>query len=181
MDYFRNGGDPRSSIAQAKAALGLMAPLCERAGVRAVYQVHHGRLVSSASAAWQLVEGLPTRWIGVELDPGNQAFEGFECWDKSAKLLGEHLAALGVKDVAVSRDLANAEAPDKGWRREWVPIYEGTNNWYDVIRALKSIDFAGTMVFMPFYDENDPASMTAKLKREVAYLREVVSAVEAED
>jgi hypothetical protein len=45
------------------------------------------------------------------------------------------------------------------------------------MRALAAIDFAGTFVFMPFYDENDPDTMTKKLKREVEYLRNIVAAV----
>jgi hypothetical protein len=178
MDYFRvKDGDPRRSMAEAREALERLVPNLERHGVRAVYQLHHGTLIPSPSAAWQLVKGLPARWIGVELDPGNQAYEGFECWDRAAKLLGEYAVALGVKDVAFVRSPEHAEDPDKGWRRIWAPLDEGITNWHEVVSALDAIDFKGTFVFMPFYDENDPEAMTQKLKREVAYLRGVVAQV----
>jgi sugar phosphate isomerase/epimerase len=175
--YFREeGGDPRASLASAREKLTQLAPLCEKAGVRAVYQLHHGTLVPGPSAAWPLVEGLPPEAIGVELDPGNQALEGLENWGRSCRLLGEYVAALAVKDVRTSRDESRAEEPGKGWRKSWVPVYEGETNWHDVTRALAAIQFEGTFVFMPFYDQNDPDAMTRKLKREVAYLRKVVAA-----
>jgi sugar phosphate isomerase/epimerase len=181
MSYFRpQGGDVRAAFAEARRKLEQMALLCEQAGVRAVYQVHHGTLIASASAAWLVVQGLPARYIGVELDPGNQSFEGMEDWGRSARLLAEYCVAVGVKDTCLARDPAAAGEPGKGWRRSWAPCDEGIVNWHDVVRGLKAIDFAGTFVFMPFYDENDLAAMTAKLKREVVYIRRVVAEVIAE-
>ena len=182
MGYFKaDGPDVRGALGDARHKLEQIAALCERYGIRCVYQVHHGTLIPGASAAYHLVSGLPPRWIGVELDPGNQTFEGFENWDRSARLLGEYLVALGVKDSAIMRDPARAGEPGKGWVRRWCPLCEGVVNWYDVARALRAVRFGGTFVFMPFYDEHDPAEQARKLKREVAYLRDVVAAVEAEE
>ena len=153
------------------------AQLCQRYGVRCVYQVHHNSLVASASGAYALVAGLPAESVAIALDPGNQASDGMENWSRSAKLLGEYLCGLGVKDVSIRRDPAGADQPDKGWQRSWCPIYEGVTDWREVVSALNEVDFAGTFVFMPFYDENDPEAMTGKLRREVAYLRGIVSEV----
>lgn len=178
--YFRAGDDPRQALGSARDSLEALAEQCARHNIRAVYQVHHGTLIPNASAAWHVVNGLPAEYIGVELDPGNQSFEGFERWDRSARLLGEYLVAVGVKDTVVEREPGREEAPDKGWSRRWAPICEGVTDWHDLARALKAVGFRGTMVFMPFYDEDDPAAMTAKLKREVAYLRAVLANVEAE-
>ena len=181
LGYFAAGDDDvRGAIRRANEELAALVPLCERYGVRAVYQLHHGTLIASASAAWSLVEGLPARWIGVELDPGNQAFEGMENWERSARLLGDHLVALGVKDVAIAHDPAAAATPEKGWTRCFSPIDEGITNWHAVMRALQQIDFTGTCVFMPFYTPDDPASFTITLAREVAYFRQVVATVESE-
>ena len=180
MGYFRAGGrEVRAALDAARRRMETIATLCERANIRCVYQVHHGTLIPNASAAYPLVKDLDPRFVGVELDPGNQTFEGWENWDRSAHLLGKYLVALGVKDSTLSRDPAKAAQPNKGWTRRWCPLDEGVVNWYDVVRALRAADFGGTFVFMPFYDENDPAAMTTKLKREVAYLRRVVAEVEA--
>lgn len=179
--YFQTEDDPRAALDAAHSALVALAKLCEKYGVRAVYQVHHGTLIPSVSAAWHIVQDLSAKYIGIELDPGNQSFEGFECWDRSAKLLGNHLVAVGVKDTALVQDMSRLDEPSKGWQRNWAPIYEGVTNWHDLVRALKAVDFIGTMVFMPFYDESNPDAMTAKLKREVAYLRAILAQVESEE
>jgi sugar phosphate isomerase/epimerase len=177
MDYFRYTSDPRREFDDARRKLGQVATICGQHGIRAVYQVHHRMLISSAWSAWGLVRELPPETVGVELDPGNQSFEGFEAWDKSVRLLGEHFAAAGIKDSRVWRDEAASDAPDKGWKRAWCPIDEGVTNWHDFAAACAAANFAGTFVFMPFYDPQDPAQQLAKLKREVAYLRNVFNEV----
>jgi len=182
MGYFRPGRDVDIPAAMdaARAEMEQVAAVCERVGIRAVYQVHHGTLVPTATGAYYLVRGLPPAHVGVMLDPGNQAFEGFEKWQRSARMLGAHFCAVGVKDVAWSREPAGPDDEAKGWRRTWATLDEGVTNWHDVVRAAKSVDFDGTFVWMPFYDEGDPDEMTRKLQREVAYLRKVVAEVEAE-
>ena len=182
MGYFRvqDDGDVRTSYVVARHKLATMIDLCTEAGVRAIYQVHHGTLIASASAAFGLVNGLDEQSIGVMLDPGNQRFEGYETWPLAVGLLGEYLRAVGIKDTAVSRDPARAGEPDKGWRRTWAMLDGGETNWYALLRALHAADFAGTFVWMPFYAQDDPDEMTRKLTQEVAYLRQVVADVEAE-
>lgn len=171
------GNDVRGGLLAARDALQRLASLCEKHRIRAVYQLHHYTLVPNPSSAWHVVNGLPAEWIGIEPDPGNQAFEGYEAWDRSFKLLGEYVTALGVKDVGVTRDPAHSDDVNKGWRRHCVPIYEGVTNWQEVMKALEAIGFRGTLVFMPFYDENEPEEMTRKLRREVEYLRKIVESV----
>ena len=179
MGYFQPlGKDVRGGFVRAREQLEQLAPLCERYGVRAVYQLHANTLVTSPSAAWMIVNGLPAQWIGVEIDPGNQAYEGYENWFRSTRLLREYVVAAGVKDAAIERDLAHRDDPDKGWRRPFVPLYEGVTNWQDFVNALAEIVFSGTFVFMPFYDSNKPDVMTEKLAREVAYLRSIVATVD---
>ncbi|KPK82552.1 MAG: hypothetical protein AMJ81_09730 [Phycisphaerae bacterium SM23_33] len=171
------GVDVRAGLAMARREMQQLAPVCEQYGVRCVHQLHHDTLVSTAAGIYQIVEGLPARHVGVALDPGNQAHDGMENWQRSARLLGEYLCGLGVKDTALVRDPARADEPDKGWRRTWCPLYEGVTNWHEVVGALADVDFNGTFVWMPFYDPDNPDVMTRKLKREVAYLKGVVDAV----
>lgn len=182
MGYFGvpEDGNVRAARRQARRDFQAMADLCERHDLRAVFQVHHTLLLSNASSVWPLIEDLPPNRLGVMLDPGNQSFEGYEDWFKSAHLLGTHLAAVGVKDTAIAMRPDRLDRPEKGWQRWWAPIYQGVTNWHEVIGALKSIDFKGTFVFMPFYDIDDPSIMTDKLKNEVAWLRKIVKQVESE-
>ncbi|MFP3937732.1 MAG: sugar phosphate isomerase/epimerase family protein [Phycisphaerae bacterium] len=181
MGYFRGGDKPPAELlAEARAQMCQVACVCERVGIRAVYQVHHGTHIVGPTGAYHLLKGLPSEYVGVMLDPGNQAFEGFEKWSRASALLGEQLTAIGVKDAAWVRNAAEAAEPHKGWKLQWATLDEGLTNWYELVRSLKSNFFNGTFVFMPFYDEDDPDEMTRKLKGEVEYLRKVVADVESE-
>lgn len=178
MDYFGmgyDGDDVRGEWAKARVEMESMAEICRKRNMRAVFQIHHGTLVTCSAAVWPLVKDLPPANIGVMLDPGNQSFEGHENWHNAAVLLGEYLVAMGVKDSAPSRDLAAASEPANGWDRKFSTIYDGTTNWHEVIGALNDIDFEGTFVFMPFYGDDENATAVEKLKTEVAYLRAVVA------
>jgi sugar phosphate isomerase/epimerase len=168
------------ALGEVRRQLEALAPLCQKFGVRAVNQLHHHTLVPSPSAAFPLVDGLPPEAISVELDAGNQAFEGFEDWKRSVEMLGPYLSAVGTKDTMLVRDMSRAGDDDKGWRRGWAPLSEGVTNWKTLLRALQATDFSGTFVFMAFYHENDEAQRTRVLKEEVAYLREAIAAVENE-
>ncbi|HNS33473.1 MAG TPA: hypothetical protein PKN36_10975, partial [bacterium] len=55
----------RSALSDARKFLELLMPLCERYRMRAICQLHHNTLVSSPSAAWNLINGLPETCIGV--------------------------------------------------------------------------------------------------------------------
>lgn len=174
-DYFRQQTDDiPGALDAARNQLERLVPICERHGIRAVYQVHHGTLITNSLAAWLLVRELPPKWVGVMLDPGNQTREGFEDWHRAALLLRDHWVALGVKDSAWHRDPSAAHEPRKGWRCDFVPLRDGIIDWHKVAAALRSIDFDGTFVFMPFHDEHDPAAMTRHLKSDVAYLRSIM-------
>jgi sugar phosphate isomerase/epimerase len=180
MDYFKApSADVRAALDDARRKMAVLAALCEKHGVRAIYQVHHGTLIPGATGAYHLVNGLDPRHVGVELDPGNQTHEGYEDWARSAHLLGEYLVALGVKDSRQHREPSRGDEPGKGWSRWWCPIDEGVVNWHSVLGALKSVGFSGTLVFMPFYEPHNVFAQLETLKREVTYLRGVEAAVRA--
>lgn len=169
-------------MVQARQDIERLLPICERTGLRAIYQVHPYRLIQSATAAWNLVRGLPAQQIGVMLDPGNMILQGLEDWGYATDLLAGYLVALGVKDLAFSRDADSADTPEKGWGWRWASVRQGQVNWLEVLSALENSNFAGTFVFMPFYWENDPQAMTGQammktLEEEVEYLRGIVEAM----
>ena len=169
-------GDVRRELPDLARAFEKLAALAQRHSVRFIYQLHHKTLVSSPSALWPLIRDLSPAHVGAMLDAGNQAIEGSEDWLKSARLLGSHLVAFGVKDLAYTRDPAQASADTKGWRTEFRPITEGITNWRQVVSALRDIKFNGTFVFMPFYREATSASLLKPVvQREVSYLRSMLA------
>ena len=168
-------GDVRAELEGARRNFAGLARHCERYQIRAIYQLHHRTLLASASAVWPLLRELSPQWIGVMADAGQQ-LEGYEDWRKVARLLGAHLAAFGVKDVAFRQDETRLDAPDKGWSWQMVPIDQGMTDWTNVRDALRAINFAGPLVFLPLYHGDDMARLGEVLKREVAYLRECFAA-----
>jgi sugar phosphate isomerase/epimerase len=169
----------RTALDNARATMEKVAEVCLKTGTRCVYQVHHGSLLQSASAAWQIVKDLPPSAVGIELDPGNQVHEGWENWRYACELLGDYVAAAGVKDVRVRCGDQDPADPKKGWWREWAPCDKGIVNWHEFASALASVDFDGTFVFMPFYKMDDPDEKNGALKREVAYVRNAVTSAVA--
>jgi len=165
--------DIRSALQAAKGDMDRVAAAAAKHRIKAIYQIHHNTLITSASAAYNLVRGLPPQWIGVELDPGNQSYQGFEPWHYGAGLLDDYCSWLAVKDTVTWQENAQIGEPDKGWRRRFEPVMAGVTNWHRVLDALNAIGFDGTIVFMPFYEEQDDVRRTKKLADEVAYLRAI--------
>ena len=178
--FWMKQGDARQSLTEARAGIAALSELCERNNIKAVYQVHHGTLISSAFAAYGLVKDTNPAYIGVELDPGNQAHEGYEAWDKSVSLLADYVVAVGIKDVAWVKQRKLEDRPTTEWRNQLVGLKEGVTDWYELLRALNRQNFAGTFAFMPFYHEDDPAKLVEQLKLDVDYLRIAQREVESE-
>jgi sugar phosphate isomerase/epimerase len=181
MGYFKKAGrlGMRQAQIEARRAMEGVAEVCAKAKIRAVYQVHHGTDIINAMSAYQMVKDLPPQHVGIMLDPGNQAHEGWEKWPKAASLLGDYLAAWGIKDTAIGRDESKVDEASKGWHQYWVPCDQGRTNWYEVGKACQQVNFRGTFVFMPFYSEKDKQEMRRLLKPEVAYVRQVMENVAA--
>ena len=176
MAWFpKEDNDVLGAIHRAKADMDRIAEACAENRIRAIYQIHHNTLITSPTAAYYLVRGLPAAWIGIELDPGNQSFQGYEPWHYSTGLLSEYLSWVAIKDTSTWQEKNHLGDPDKGWRRTFVPISEGVTNWHRLVDALDAHSFDGTFVFMPFYDEDNDAIRTKKLNSEVAYLKQIIA------
>lgn len=171
-----NGEDPAATVEAARPVFAELAARCARLGLRAQYQLHHHTAVASPSMAWYLVKDCDPAGLGVMLDPGNQCHDGHEVLPRSLALLGAHLGAWGIKDARWWRDDDHAHMPDKGWRLEWCRLEHGIVNWHAVGELCHRIDFRGTMVFMPFYHQDDAAALTEALAADVAYLRAALRA-----
>jgi sugar phosphate isomerase/epimerase len=159
-------GDPRATQRAFRAGLERLLPLLERHDLACLYQLHHGTAIPSASAAALVFEGLPPRRFAIEVDPGNQRFDGAEDWRYAVPLLGGLLGAVGIKDAAM-----------RDGKLDFCPIDEGASDWPTLLGELDRVDFAGVFELMPFYHADQPERMTATLRREVAWLRSLIAAV----
>lgn len=152
------------AVIEARRSLALVERLCIKHGIRAIYQLHHRTLVSSPSAAFVLTSGLDPNHIGVELDPGNQVFEGFEAWAYACDLLREYIRWVAIKD-----------ARHVGDRVEFVPVGQGETSWDELMSQLSAIGFSGDLVFMPFYDAFPSSTWDQMLANDVNYLKPIVA------
>lgn len=176
VGYFQwdeRGGPLSGQLRRAADLLRRLQPLLERYRMQALYQVHHGTLISSPSLAALLLEDLPPTEFAVKLDAGNQGFEGMEAWDRAARMLGSRWAALGVKDTRVDR---RGGRP----RRGFCPCPDGDNDWDAVARAWRARQAAqvGLWVLQPFYHEQDATAHLATLTQEVAFVRAALGRAE---
>jgi sugar phosphate isomerase/epimerase len=181
MGHVKATADVRGDLKRTRGEFEHLAKLCEKHGVRAIYQLHHETLLPSPSSVFPILDGLPSEAVAMELDPGNQSFEGYEDYERSARLLGKYLGWCACKDSVIRQDPKGIDRPDKGWKRKWTPVYEGVVRWDELFAGLAAIDFKGVIKLMPHYDPKDPDTQQKKLKMEVAYLKNAFAAAQGAD
>lgn len=162
-------GDYRAVFAETRADLEWAAERAEAHGVQVLVELHHGTIVSSASAAYRLVEGLDPRRVGVIHDIGNLVHEGFEDLGAAFQILGEYLAHVHVKNV---RWWPNGEQGADGaivWEAYWATLREGQADIDWLFRALAAIGYDGWVTLEDFADHNRPRE--ERLADSLAYLK----------
>lgn len=147
--------------------------VCERAahhGVTALVELHHRTIVSSASAAMRLIEGLDPAHVGVIHDIGNMVIEGYEDPLAGFELLGDYLAHVHVKNVAWS---VTGQRPDGSliWAEDWAPLRDGQADIPGYFAALASYGYDGWVTVEDFSTALPLAQRTAD---NLAYLRSLV-------
>lgn len=174
MGYFQYDASVslHSQLSEARAQMEKLAELCSKHRVKAIYQVHHGRnqFIQHSMSALEIVRDLPPEHVGIMLDPGNQFYEGRESCGKAAALLGRYLAAIGVKDVAVSQDASKRHLPNKGWSTVWAPCQEGLINWHEVGESLRTLDDPIVVNLQMHYQLPDRRMQLVTLREEWAYI-----------
>ena len=114
------------------ALLGLSAGY----DVRYVFELHHGYVVNSASAAMRMLDRFPPSRVGILMDPGNMVFEGNEGWRNSVQIMGEYLGYIHCKNGVRRLD-------GQRWAQEWSSLEEGVADYPELITALKDAAFDG--------------------------------------
>jgi sugar phosphate isomerase/epimerase len=129
-------------FAQARADLEWAAARAEAHAVKILVELHHRTIVSSASAAVRLVDGLDPSHVGVIHDVGNLVIEGHEDFRAGLEMLGDHLAHVHVKNVAWQVDGARPDG-SVAWRAEWSPLRSGQADLSAYFRALSAVGYDG--------------------------------------
>ena len=143
--------------------------LCElegearRAGIRILVELHWGTMMSSFTAADQLLAGLDPACIGITFDPANMVVEGREDWEFGIERNQNWIANVHVKNAAWTRFAA-------GWRWHWTPLQEGMVDWRELIALLEGVGYTGDYAIEDFLaprqDKRLAIEYLARLRRE---------------
>ncbi|NYE96164.1 sugar phosphate isomerase/epimerase [Psychromicrobium silvestre] len=149
------GGEPASGISypelfeQAREDFRWVAERAAQHGVKALVELHHRTLVTSASAALRLLDGLDPAHVGVIHDLGNLQIEGHEDHLAAFQMLGPYLAHVHIKNgqwLKTGTDELGAAL----WQHEWAPVQEGISNVLEYLRTLKQHGYDGWIALEDF-------------------------------
>lgn len=161
--------DYRAAFAATRADLEWAAERAAAHGVKVLVELHHRTIVSSASAALRLIDGLDPARIGVIHDLGNLIFEGHEDFPAALQLLGEYLAHVHVKNVAWRPTGETGPGGRTVWEAGWATLREGQGDVDALFRALALVGYDGWVTLEDFSTALPLAERTAD---NLAYVRE---------
>lgn len=148
--------DYRETFAAARADLEWAVERAAVHGVKVLIELHHGTIVSSASAAYRLVEGLDPERIGVIHDIGNLVHEGFEDLPSAFQILGEYLAHVHVKNATWWPNGQKGFDEQIIWETNWATLRDGQADIDWLFRALVAIGYDGWVTLEDFTELNTP-------------------------
>ena len=163
-------GDYRDLFIDARSDLEWIAERAARHGVKALVELHHRTITSSASAAIRLIDGLDPAAVGVIHDLGNLVIEGHEDFLAAFQMLGDYLAHVHVKNVAWRASADEGFDGSAVWHNEWAPLRTGQADVEAYFTALADHGYDGWMTVEDFSTELPLAERTAD---NLAYLRGV--------
>jgi sugar phosphate isomerase/epimerase len=161
-------------FAQARADLEWAAARAEAHDVKILVELHHRTIVSSASAAVRLVDGLDPSHVGVIHDVGNLVIEGHEDFRAGLEMLGDHLAHVHVKNVAWQVDGARPDG-SVAWRAEWSPLRSGQADLSAYFRALSAVGYDGWVTAEDFSVD---VPLPERTRDNLVYLRSLSESAE---
>lgn len=163
-------GDYRELFAGARGDLEWVSSRAAVHGVKALVELHHRTIASSASAAIRLIDGLDPQAVGVIHDLGNLVIEGHEDFLAAFQILGPYLAHVHVKNVLWR---ASTEAGFDGsvlWHEEWASLRAGQADVEGYLTALANHGYDGWVTVEDFSAELPLAARTAD---NLDYLRRI--------
>jgi sugar phosphate isomerase/epimerase len=169
-------GDYRALFAGARTDLEWVATRAAEHGVKALVELHHRTITSSASAAIRLVDGLDPAAVGVIHDLGNLVIEGHEDFLAAFQMLGPYLAHVHVKNALWRASVDEGSDSSVTWQNEWASLRDGQADVEAYFTALSDHGYDGWVTVEDFSTELPLAERTAD---NLAYLRGVRARVAA--
>jgi sugar phosphate isomerase/epimerase len=142
-------GDYRDVFRRTRDDLEWAAGRAAEHGVAVLIELHHRTIVSSASAARRLVDGLDPAHIGVIHDIGNLVIEGYEDPRSGFELLDAYLAHVHVKNVGWRPSGTDPDGTVR-WAEDWATLREGQADIEAYLRALTEHGYDGWVTVEDF-------------------------------
>jgi sugar phosphate isomerase/epimerase len=160
----------RETFEQRRKEYAAVADLARSYGVKALIELHHNTLISSASAAARFVDGFDPQAVGVIHDIGNMLREGYERELWSLEILGEHLAHVHVKNAV---PVATPGEHETSWAWQWTPMRHGVADFGALFAALRQIGYDG---WVSSEDFSTAVPLKERTADNLAYLRSFTTA-----
>lgn len=158
-------------FAEALAGFRRVEELAKKYGVKADFEMHHGTITASASAARRLASCFDPRYIGVIYDTGNVVYEGFEEYQLALEVLGPYLDLIHIKNAKWDRREADGK---ETFRPGWAPFTDGYADFERCFKALKAVGYDG---YVTFEDFSSGESSDEKMKNDIRFIKGVVENV----
>lgn len=161
----------RATFEQRRKDYAAISELSRTYGVKALVELHHQTLTSSASAAVRLLDGLDPDTVGVIHDVGNMLREGYEHLPWSLEILGPYLAHVHVKNgTPVATAATDADRTDWAWG--WAPMRHGVADYPELFAALAAFGYDG---WVSVEDFSTDVPIAERVTDNLAYLRELTA------
>jgi sugar phosphate isomerase/epimerase len=138
---------------QTREHFGWVAGRAAHYGVTALVELHPRTVVSSASSALRLLEGIDPAAVAVIHDAGNQVSEGGEDTIASFQMLGPRLAHVHIKNtrwVGSPGDETGTLAGTVHWAPQHTTLRLGQVDVVAYFRALRSVGYDGWITIEDF-------------------------------
>lgn len=160
---------------KARTDLEVLQEIARPLGAQVVIQIHHGNIVSTASSARRLVDGLDPEVIGVMHDLGNTTIEGREgllSLKMGLEILGPYLAHIHIKNAAWQQVGTDADGTAQ-WKWSWATLRKGMGDVKAYFKALKAVGYDGWVTLEEFTTE---LPLYERLADDLAYLKAAAAA-----
>ena len=158
-------------FAEAVSGFKKVEELAKKHGVKADFEMHHGTITASASAARRLASHFDPQYIGVIYDTGNIIYEGFEEYQMALEILGPYLDLVHVKNAMWVKKEVDGKVK---YAADWAPFTDGHADFERCFKALNAVGYDGYVTFEDFSAE----ASDEKIKNDLSFIKKIVESVQ---
>jgi len=129
-------------------------------GIKAHFEMHHGTITPSASAAYALAKNFDPKYIGVIYDTGNIIYE----YQMALEILGDYLDLVHIKNACWLKK-------GEKYGADWASFSDGYADFPKFFKALEAVGYDG---YVTFEDFSGKESSDEKLKNNIIFIKEIV-------